>query len=381
MSSTAPRKGRTPEQVIGTKRSAFNSIRRTHTRDASGFLMKNLWAWVIHYLQVVTLPRKKFKTYKAAASERPGRFRLPSRAVIAVASDWGTGTPQAYRVSDLMRACNPDVTIHLGDVYYSGTSPEFRDYFLPLDAWPRGPLGTYVLNANHEMYSGGEGYFGAALPELKQETSYFCLETDDWRILGLDTGYYARTFPLLEFLLKGQVRLHDAIQQWLREVVFKDPSDDRPVVLLSHHEWFSAYDTEYGAVGDNLEPYLDRVYLWLWGHEHRFAGYGPWGPGKTPVRARCIGHGGMPIELGAQPKRDRNLVFSDTRQAGTVGGQPIGFCGFTVITLDGKKMLVTYRDELGKTLLEEAWVRGTKAPQVVGSGLLTLQPGKTFMDL
>ena len=89
----------------------------------------------------------------------------------------------------------------MGDVYYAGTVKEFRQYFLGSDDWPRRTVATYLLNAHHEMYSGGEGYFGVALSAISQETSYFCLENAHWQIVAVDTGYSARTFPLLELLL------------------------------------------------------------------------------------------------------------------------------------------------------------------------------------
>ncbi len=134
-----------------------------------------------------------------------------------------------------------------------------------------------------------------------------------------------------------------------------------------------------------MSPYLDRVLLWLWGHEHRLAGYGPSALGGAPrVRARCIGHGGMPIELGEKPKRDRNLVFFDERQATKLDGQPIGYCGFALLRLDGPVLRVTYSDEQGKKLLEEEWVSKPDGPAgkvLFGAPELTLAPSKRFDDL
>jgi 3',5'-cyclic AMP phosphodiesterase CpdA len=321
---------------------------------------------VWNYLKVVFTPRERFRAYKADAGARPGVYTLPDSCVIALAADWGTGTRSAYAVGKAIRDERPDVTIHLGDVYYSGTENEFREYFLGPGRWPLGGLkgtdgrarGAYALNGNHEMYSGGAGYFRAALPALGQETSYLCLENAHWRIVGLDTGYYAKTFPLLE-LFVDFIRLHRANHRWLKQVVFADPNDRRPVILLSHHQWFSAFDTEYPRIGRQLRPYLDRVLLWFWGHEHRFAGYAPFGLDGARVRARCIGHGGMPIELGATVKRpDRPLVFTDERKAGDLDGEPIGYCGFALLRLAGPELRVEYFDEAHTRLLEERWQSG-----------------------
>ncbi len=233
-----------------------------------------------------------------------------------------------------------------------------------------------MLNANHEMYSGGEGYFERALPELDQETSYFCLENPYWRMVAIDTGYYARSVPFLE-LIVNLIKLHRQNRRWLRDVAFADSSDRRPVILLSHHQWFSAFDSEYKRVGSQLEPYLDRVLLWFWGHEHRFAGYAPFGFGDATVRARCIGHGGMPIELGAERKRkDRPLIFSDTREATVIDGVPIGYCGFAVLRFDGPEMHIEYFDEEQHRLLEEHWrvgPQGATGSVSLGSELETYE--------
>ena len=138
-----------------------------------------------------------------------------------LASDLGRNG-SAFAVADAIRAHSPDVAIHLGDVYYSGTKDEFRDYFLGPRCWPRGTLGetrggargTYALNGNHEMYSGGAGYFRRALPAFGQETSYFCLENAHWRIIGLDTGYFAKSFPFLELFVASSDEPRSA--RWLR---------------------------------------------------------------------------------------------------------------------------------------------------------------------
>ncbi len=130
-----------------------------------------------------------------------------------------------------------------------------------------------------------------------------------------------------------------------------------------------------------LRWYLDRALLWLWAHEHRFAGYGPFSFGQAPkVRARCLGHGGMPIELGQAPKRpDRNLVFYDERQAGLVDGEPIGYCGFALMKLSGPELRLEYRDEMGTRLLEERWALrppGASGEIIFAAPSLTIAAGR-----
>jgi hypothetical protein len=306
---------------------------------------------------------------------------MPAEVVVALAADWGTGTESAYRVSDRIRSISPDITIHLGDVYYSGTREEYKTYFMAPRTWHRGSLkptgpadarGTYVLNANHEMYSGGEGYFDVALPELDQEASYFCLENDYWRIIGLDTGYHSTRGISKLIPCNDSTKLDSAELEWLEGVVCANSSDRRPIVLLTHHQWFSGFsDNDYPKIGMQLQPYLDRVALWFWGHEHRFAGYTKFSPTGVKVRARCIGHGGMPVELDVQPNKyswpiyrppiqprfHEAAVFNDQRYDRMVKGTKVGFCGFAVLKFRAEQLEVSYMDERewGTPLLQETW--------------------------
>jgi hypothetical protein len=323
--------------------------------------------WAREYIHHIREGRLPFPSYPPGHT---GIYRLPRDLRVAIASDWGTGTESAYRVADQMVKAAPDVTIHLGDVYYSGTEEEYRNYFMAPNCWPSGKLlpqsggdarGTYVLNANHEMYSGGRGYFNVALKGFQQEASYFCLENEHWRIVALDTGYHCTRGlkKIFSFIFGDKTRLHDATVSWLAREVFRDPADRRPVILLSHHQWFSAFDDrDYPTIGEQLQPYLDRVALWFWGHEHRFAGYALYAPKGPKVRARCIGHGGMPIELGWRRKKMEAAVFSDQRSTGrAVKGKKLGYCGFARLDFRAERLTVTYIDENGVELVEETWTR------------------------
>src|SRR5262249_33012166 len=150
---------------------------------------------------------------------KTGIFRVAapqdSRLRIAVAADWGTGTLEAMTVAENINKCSPHYTIHLGDVYYMGEAAEVHENCLGKRrhnytgvTWPMGSHGSFALMGNHEMYSGGQGYFRTFLPgmgvfkassivEDPQSASYFCLETEGWLVLGLDTGYHSGGVPLL----------------------------------------------------------------------------------------------------------------------------------------------------------------------------------------
>jgi len=65
--------------------------------------------------------------------------------------------------------------------------------------WPIGSCGSFALNANHEMYARGKGYFKYFLPTLGlrksknqecsvQKASFFCLKNEYWLIIGIESG-------------------------------------------------------------------------------------------------------------------------------------------------------------------------------------------------
>src|SRR5258705_435202 len=214
------------------KRSASASFWMSHrdppSQGARQFLTNNWIPWITHYFSVMFHERHPFKRYRTGN----GIFKIPDSVTVGLAADWGTGTGPAYKVAKWLKYREPAVTIHMGDVYFSGTSEEYQDWFLGEEDWPHGSQSTFAMNANHEMYSGGDGYFETALAALNQEASYFCLENRYWRILGLDSGYYSGILPLIEKFWLSRIPLHDDIMQWLASVVFPDrPDPESPKAL------------------------------------------------------------------------------------------------------------------------------------------------------
>ncbi|HXH61570.1 MAG TPA: metallophosphoesterase, partial [Fimbriimonadaceae bacterium] len=109
---------------------------------------------------------------------------------IAMMGDWGTGSYKDGNLSNspsqLVAAQianqNPDIVVHLGDVYYSGTATEEQNNLL--NCWPKGTLGNFTLNSNHEMYDGGNAYYSTVLTHslfsAQNGTSYFAINYGDW---------------------------------------------------------------------------------------------------------------------------------------------------------------------------------------------------------
>ena len=84
---------------------------------------------------------------------------LGTNARLAIIGDWGTGADVATNVLQQVAALKPDVLLHLGDVYYAGTENEAKTNFLDICGSVLGNIPIYTLCGNHDMYSGGNGYY------------------------------------------------------------------------------------------------------------------------------------------------------------------------------------------------------------------------------
>ncbi len=232
---------------------------------------------------------------KHAFGTKPTEQKLADRARLVLISDWGTGTPRALRIAELARQRLEEAQdrerhlIHLGDVYYCGLPGEYRSRFLV--PWPArglaGPVTSWNLNGNHDMYSGGQAYFDViSHPPFAQQagTSCFRLWNDHWQFLALDTAWadhdlYDRQVPWLE--------------RWVEQ--FRARGQSRRTVLLSHHQLGSALDQKSVGAGIRQKTAKVResggIHAWFWGHEHRCFVYDGYMGVDCPV---CLGNGGVP---------------------------------------------------------------------------------------
>jgi hypothetical protein len=248
------------------------------------------------WAETVELYLRYFQLDKAAIPYRSGGDYvlpdLPDKATLALIGDWGTGTQAARRLLGQVARKAPDVVIHLGDIYYSGTTLEGHSRFLNIcrDVLEPG-MRVYTLSGNHDMYSGGAGYYGL-LDELHQPASYFCLRNASWQFLALDTGY--NDFNPLS-VASNVPWLTDIEAQWHLDKIRQ--AGPRRTVLLSHHQLFSAYEPIGGAAVNQhlLDPFRDvlgQVTAWFWGHEHRLDIYGP---NLGLSCGRCLGCSAIPV--------------------------------------------------------------------------------------
>ncbi|TVY05599.1 metallophosphoesterase family protein [Paenibacillus cremeus] len=217
---------------------------------------------------------------------------------IGFIADWGTGQEDAdWLLAEVMKH-SPDLLIHLGDIYYSGTKEEAKTNFLDLIQKYVNQKKTrvFTLSGNHDMYSGGEGYY-QLLQQLGQPASYFCLRNDYWQFQAMDTGLNDASplsahasIPYLD-PLETDWHIHKLLT-----------SDKRKTVLLSHHQLFSDVGVGEDSQGQKLvfNPHLQasfhnlmsQVECWLWGHEHNLILFHPY---LNLQRGRCIGASAFPV--------------------------------------------------------------------------------------
>lgn len=245
----------------------------------------------------------EYAAYKLSLGGNPYRPNLDvvrpmsDSCKIAIIGDWGTGDDIAVNVLQQVDALQPDILIHLGDIYYAGTQNEVTHNFLQIC---RATLGAdvplYSLCGNHDMYSGGKAYYGL-LDTIGQQSSYFCLRGPAWQIIAIDTGNNDRN----PFTVNTNMTfLNDSEIPWVQDKI-KNPGG-RKTILLSHHQLFSSFGSVGSLAGADycynpnlysvFKDVLGSVDAWFWGHEHTLAAFDPY---AGLNRGRCVGCSAIPV--------------------------------------------------------------------------------------
>lgn len=309
------------------------------------------------------------RTFNAA----PATAELGSRSRLFIMGDWATGTDRAQRVANsihkmllekesLERDCH---VIHLGDTYFSGFW--FEQVSNVLWYWPvrDGASATsWALPGNHDYYSGARGFFEGLLGDdrfqnqsgVEGRASIFDLSNSDWRVIGLDTSWVGHDLPPEE-------------EQWLRETLRDAQAQNQKVILLSHHQPWSAFGDGpnpplwkrlkalWGRItrrhGHKLwkkvQPLLAErpVEAWFWGHEHRLALYTPTHEIERP---RLVGNGGVPTGITDASYVDRPEIVAFEYQAPLPNDSRWCRFAFAVVDLDPGSFTEAYFDELGEPI-------------------------------
>ncbi|MGA2740780.1 MAG: metallophosphoesterase [Bryobacteraceae bacterium] len=215
---------------------------------------------------------------------------------LGIVGDAGySGRPQDV-VLDLIlarhKAAPFDAVIHLGDVYFAAGPEEMKKHFLaPFSALGFQGSRVYTLLGNHDVYLGGAAYL-AALKTLDQPGRYFCIETDNWIVACVDTTLFDSSYN------KGSGGMEPTQLDWLQGLLQRE----KPLILLSHHYYASAWGESGQSLRSVLHPVFQRSKApcaWYWGHEHLVAAYDKHPDGFTGA---CLGNGAF-LEEAKEPRR------------------------------------------------------------------------------
>jgi hypothetical protein len=342
------RRGSASAPAVTATRLRGMAVQRDNDRRVFGAFEQTDPRWL------ACLAAEGFRWFRGRESfpERPAEpLDIAPNARVLLVGDWGSGLPRAQELAEkVMRKWLDEAAdrerhvIHLGDIYYSGWKNECEERFLapwPVNLAQAGAIASWCLNGNHDMYCGGRGYFSTVLRDPRfarqQRSNRFVLRHPKWEILGLDTAYED------DSLAYGQAA-------WVQERLAA--ARGKKGMVLSHHQLFSAYESDSKNLAVQLRETLDAglIRAWFWGHEHRCAIYKP----HMGVEfGRCIGHGGVPVY---QWRGDADLVeepaIYEFRSAFTTTGgiERWAVFGFTVLDFqpDGT-IRAYYVDERGKT--------------------------------
>ena len=296
---------------------------------------------------------------------RPARSEpialLPNSSIVVV-GDWGSGIPRAQRISELIRQQldagikqkRRQHVIHLGDVYYSGWKFEYVERFLkywPVRLGEQDDIGSFTLNGNHDMYTGGHNYYDVALtdPRFKKwqgQSSLFILSNDRWQLFGIDTAHE-----------DGGLEGDQA--NWITRTVADHPRKNQvKVILLSHHQYCSSYETPPSVLIQKIQRVMTNpnvnLRAWLWGHEHRCLTYK-----AIPALpfASCIGHGGVPVyqthSAKAKIPAPGAFEYRDVLYGGVQGLEPWAKFGFAVLDISDDHIEARYVGEDGVIIHKE----------------------------
>lgn len=290
--------------------------------------------------------------------------RLPDQATIGIVADWGTGEPEAIEVLRQVKVHNPDIAIHLGDIYYAGTEYEIENYFF--QPWQNvlelntSKILSLALPGNHDYYASGKPYYDlidrlAQINNVTDENgnlaraaSYFCLRNKHWQIIGMDTAMYDR-------LGGGPTHLEASEAAWVIDKI--QNAGERRTILLSHHQLFSANDQFAGKsynkeLYKQLEQILPQVDLWLWGHEHDLVIFGEY---MNLKRGRCIGGSAFPVGNFEMPATRKNPEVPFNQQIELSKGTAFYQHCYTILKLDNANAIVSYYEDRdgGRLVFEE----------------------------
>jgi formylglycine-generating enzyme required for sulfatase activity len=346
--ASGPPPSNSAQQAKSSSPARVGMIPRFSESDLVGW-MKSLFTWT-----------RRVRRHPMLRPQGLQPTALPDRCRIAVLGDWGTGMYGAP-VSARTISSDPNefaLLLHLGNVFYSGTPQEVKERFL--DLWPkRSDALSRAVPGNHDMYSGGYGFFERILPAFQQDASYFAIQNNHWLLIGLDTSY-------------EDADIDEEQLNWLQ--ILASNAGARNIIFFSHHPFLSLLDKPAQSLQKKLESLLStqRITHWYWAHEHRCIFYDT--HRSFGLKGRCVGHGGLPVRRLTEQDGSVEHTTSDVQWIRVPGKEDTPSAlvldgpnpylpgreneysphGFLVIELDGPRLSETAFLPDGTRLLERS---------------------------
>jgi hypothetical protein len=261
------------------------------------------------------------------------RRSFSEQSVIAMAGGWATGDPSSIVIGKHLSSQNPTHTIHLGDIRYAGSKSDGCDTLVA--EWPQGTVATFTVNSNHEGNSGGSGCLDAAAtptPRTQHQSGLFALTNDHFTVLGLDTAYGAE---------KQDGRVPGYQMEWVEDLKQRGLLEKK-VILLTHHEGIELSGKRTRLWQDVVKSLGRAPDYWYWGRVHGVAVFKPFEDRGVTVRARLVGHGGIPY-VGGPASNVVEWVESER-----FGATQRYLNGFVVLRFDGPTLKEEFWDEKGR---------------------------------
>ncbi|HEY1380041.1 MAG TPA: metallophosphoesterase [Gemmataceae bacterium] len=259
----------------------------------------SVWKWLKTGAKIARANRDlPWQVLGPLVPTKPVRLDKPAVRLAVVGDGGYLGKAQA-RVVDMICARHAqapfDAVIHLGDVYFAGSTAEmYKNFVSPFGRVRNAGARLLAVCGNHDLFCHPEG-FATVVRDLGQPGRFFAVESQNWRIACLDTALAAAGF------LRNAGQLDDKQLEWLTDLVRLD--DGKRLVLMSHHYILSAWERNPSPVlADQVRDLVrGAITAWYWGHEHVCATYDRAAYGFDGA---CVGNGAY-LEEWEAPRAGR----------------------------------------------------------------------------
>jgi hypothetical protein len=290
-------------------------------------------------------------------------YPLPEGCSMGIIGDWGTGNQQSIILAEQMvSVLHPDIFIHLGDVYYAGTSGQFDKFYIQplLRAFHKQQASdlrgiVWTLPGNHDYYGGGVPFFECLNKIGSHQGPYFALVNNHWVVIGLDTALHDSNPEETARGIKDTF-MPDAQLVWAKQQIDAAKREGKGVIVLSHHMLFSSHETtgEHASLSYTNEKlyaefgqeYISKIDLWFWGHEHAWTRYGPY---RGLSRGYLLGNGGIPVlpkdkpyDTKPVPGQQAPVALSTQPQLFSIEGVQVFCNGLYRLEFEGPTLHIQY---------------------------------------